>query len=236
MKDVIAVTIPRAMEEVSIKTVIETTECSMTCGIGSKIEKRCLVDRAGITQDCEVVRVECLSNWLCGIEVYTRKVGDLFTMDCQIPPTGTVGGSKLYYWKIAPGIISVNDHYFQPLKVRTSTIAFNSIQEKDAGTYRCDVQTEYDLKLVKRIYFGVRVITPGIIDISYDKYVINKQRLAAMAKGMTTKVVEKKAELYGGIYGYIGIGSAVGILTGLLVLLLVRCVSKREESDSAIEL
>ncbi|XP_044141652.1 transmembrane protein 81 [Bufo gargarizans] len=231
MEDLIAVTIPRAIETVSIRAVIETTECSVTCGIGSKVEKRCLVDRFGIHKDCEVVRVECLSNWLCGPQVSTLRVGDPFTMDCQMPPTGILGGRKIYYWRIAPGIISVNDNYFRPLKVWNSTIVFDSIQEKNAGTYRCDVQREDDLKLVKRIYFGIRIITPGIIDINYDKYLISKQKLAALAERLNAQDVLKKLELYGGGYTYVGIGSAVGIVTGLVILVLIRCTCRSKEKD-----
>ncbi|XP_075706820.1 transmembrane protein 81 [Rhinoderma darwinii] len=237
MEEFIAVTIPRQMESVSIGAIVEATECSVTCGIGSKIEKRCLVDRSGIQKDCEVVMVECLSNWLCGTQVNTVKVGDHLVMDCQIPPTGTAGGRKLYYWKIAHGIVSNNDLYFRPLKVRNSTIVFVSIEEKDAGTYRCDVQREDDLKLVKRSYFGVRIITPGIIDINYDKYLISKQKLAASAEGLLAQTVEQKVESKGGIY-YVGIGSGVGILTGMVVLLLIRCTirSKKEDFDISSKL
>lgn len=230
-EEFIPVTISREMESVSIKAVIETTECSVTCGIGSKVEKRCLVDRSGIQNDCEVVRIDCLSNWLCGIQVYTVKVGDNFTMDCQIPPTGTLGGRKLYYWRIAHGIVSINDNYFRPLKVGDPTIVYESIKEKDAGTYRCDVQREDDLKLVKRIYFGVRIITPGIIDINYDKYLIGKQKLSALAEAIDTQVSENKIALNGGIYTYVGIGSGVGILTGIAVLVLIRCTCKPKKMD-----
>ncbi|KAG8589379.1 hypothetical protein GDO81_006376 [Engystomops pustulosus] len=210
------------METASAQAVVETTECSVTCGVGSKTEKRCLVDRSGIQKDCELIRVECLSNWLCGLEAYTLRVGDYFTMDCQIPSTGTLGGPRHYYWKYAAGIITINDIYFRPVKNKNSTTVFESIEEKASGTYRCDVQNEVDLKIVKRIYYGVRIITPGIIDINYNKYLISKQKLASMAKELTNQDSEEKFELYGGIYTYVAIGSAVGILTGILVLVLIR--------------
>ncbi|KAG9485483.1 hypothetical protein GDO78_008522, partial [Eleutherodactylus coqui] len=227
-EDFVTVTIPSILENVSIRTVIETTECSVTCGIGSKIEKRCLVDRAGIQNDCEVVRVDCLRNWLCGIQIYTVKTGDNFIMDCQIPPTGTLGGRKLYYWRIARATVTTSERYFQPLKVTNYTLVFESIQEEDAGTYLCDVQREDDLKLVKRIYFGVKVIATGIMDIDFYKYVISKQQLTTLAEGLTTPVVEEKVELHGGIYSYVAIGSSVGLLAGIAVL-----VVSRSQKDSS---
>ncbi|XP_056414054.1 transmembrane protein 81 [Hyla sarda] len=230
-----AVTIPRELESVSVRAVLESTECSVTCGIGSKKEKRCLVDRSGI-QDCEEVIVDCFNNWQCGMEVYTVKVGDHFTMDCRIPSTGTLGGNKHYYWKIARGIVSNNEQYFRPLKIRNSTIIFESIQEKNAGTYCCDVHREDDLKLVKRIFFAVRIFTPDIIDINYDKYVISKQKLAVMAEGLTTEVGEQKVISNEELYTYVGIGSAVGLLAGVVILLLIRrtCRAKVEDNTSKL--
>ncbi|XP_069802462.1 transmembrane protein 81 [Dendropsophus ebraccatus] len=218
----IAVTIPRELESVSIRAVVETTECSVTCGLGSKVEKRCLVDRSGIQQDCEVVRVDCLTNWVCGMQVFTMKVGDRFSMDCHLPSSATRGGTKLYHWKVALGMVSNNDNRFRPLNNKNSTIVFESIQEKNAGTYRCDVQTEDDLKFVKRVYFAVRIFTPGIIDIDFDKYVINKQKLAVMAEGLTTQHVDNKVEADGGIsITYAGIASSAGLFTAIVVLVLV---------------
>ncbi|CAN2387562.1 transmembrane protein 81, partial [Pristimantis euphronides] len=220
------VTIPQALESVSVWMAVQTTECSVTCGIGSKLERRCLVDRSGIDKNCEVVRVECLSNWLCGMQLYTVKAGHRFSMDCQIAYNGTVGGRALYYWRVAMGFVTTMDSYFQPLNVKNSTIVFESIQEEDAGTYRCDVQREDDLKLVKRSYFGVQVITTDIIDINFHKYLISKEKLASLAGGVTTHVVKKKGELYGGTYTYVGIGCSVGILVGIIVVVLIRYTCK----------
>ncbi|KAM4046126.1 transmembrane protein 81 [Anomaloglossus baeobatrachus] len=234
------VTIPREWEGVSMMAVVETTECSVTCGTGTKREKRCLVDRSGHHTNCEVVMVECLSNWLCGTKVYTLRYGERLTMDCQIPMSSNfVGDLKFYYWKKAAGIVSVNDNYFRTLKVRNSSITFQSIQEKDAGTYRCDVQRNEDMKIVKRIYFAVRVITPGIIDINYDKNVISKTKLEALAQEHNRQGVKKFVEKYGGTSTYVVIGSTIGILMGIAVLMFCRCnftSTKNEDLESTTEL
>ncbi|XP_073525302.1 transmembrane protein 81 [Phyllobates terribilis] len=238
-REFFTVTIPQEWEGVSMRAVVETTECSVTCGTGSKREKRCLVDKDGVHTNCEVVMVECQSNWLCGTKVYTLRDGERLTMDCWIPTSSNfIGNLKFYYWKKAAGIVSVNDNYFRTLKVRNSSITFPSIQEKDAGTYRCDVQRNEDMKIVKRIYFAVSVITPGIIDINYDKNVINKTKLEALAQLHIPQGAKKLIEKYGGTSTYIVIGSAIGILIGVVVLVFSRCnfSSKNEDSNSATEL
>ncbi|XP_073443402.1 transmembrane protein 81 [Dendrobates tinctorius] len=227
------VAIPQEWEGVSMRAVVETTECSVTCGTGTKREKRCLVDRSGVHTNCEVVMVECLSNWLCGTEVYTLRDGERLTMDCRIPTSSNfVGDLKLYYWKKAAAIVSVNDNYFRTLKVRNSSITFQSIKEKDAGTYRCDVQRNGDMKIVKRIYFAVRVITPGIIDINFDKNVISKTKLEALAQEHNPLDAKKLIEKYGGTSTYVVIGSAIGILIGVVVLVFCRCYFRSKKEDS----
>ncbi|XP_069615865.1 transmembrane protein 81 [Ranitomeya imitator] len=232
-RELFTVTIPQEWEGVSMRAVVETTECSVTCGTGSKREKRCLVDRSGVHTNCEVVMVECLSNWLCGTKVYTLRDGERLTMDCQIPKSSNfISDLKFYFWKKAAGVVSVNDNYFRTLKVRDSSITFQSIQEKDAGTYRCDVQRDGDMKIVKRIYFAVRVITPGIIDINFDKNVISKTKLEALAQEHNSLGAKKLIEKYGRTSTYVIIGSAIGILIGIVVLVFCRCNFRSKNEDS----
>ncbi|XP_075053883.1 transmembrane protein 81-like [Mixophyes fleayi] len=207
---------------------VESTTCSVTCGLGRKTERRCTVEKSGSRHDCENVMVECVTGWLCGMHTYTLTVGQYFTIDCLSSEFEANVENMLYYWKIANGIVTTDDMLFRTLQARNYTIVFPDIQEKNAGTYRCDVQRVNDLKLVKRLYYGIKVISPNIVYLNYDKFLISKQKLEALAaqqEGLAANVTEDKVQRYSifkkRVYIMLGAGSCVGILAGIGVGILL---------------
>uniref|UniRef100_A0A8C5LUN5 Transmembrane protein 81 n=1 Tax=Leptobrachium leishanense TaxID=445787 RepID=A0A8C5LUN5_9ANUR len=221
------VTIPEQLKGVSVKMIIKSSPCSVTCGVGSKLEKQCIVDKYGIRSDCEEVQVKCVATWFCGMFTYTLRLGQSFTMDClSRDDYGAANQGVLYFWKIARGILTADDMLFELLETRTFSVTLSSIMEKDAGTYRCDVQNYYDQKLLKRIYYGIKVISPATFDLDYDKYLINKGQMETLAgqNSMTSNGndTEERIQMFSNrMYFIVGIGSGVGILAGIILAVVL---------------
>ncbi|KAM8977218.1 transmembrane protein 81 [Pelodytes ibericus] len=227
-----AVTIPEELKGVSARMVIDSSKCSVTCGVGTKVEERCLVEPSGDKKDCEEVTVKCVAAWLCGMFTYTLTIGQFFTIDCLSKNTDISNQDMLYYWRISRGILTTDDMLFRPLNIRTYAITFSSIQEKDAGTYRCDVQNVLDLKLVKRLFYGVKVVSPTIVNLNFDKFMSNKLQLEALAQQEELLAngnhTEEKVVIFGKrMYVIVGVGSGVGILGGVLIAIFLLCPPHR---------
>ncbi|NWI69098.1 TMM81 protein, partial [Todus mexicanus] len=218
------VTIPPELKNVAAKVAVNATSCSVTCGLGVKVEEMCEVTPAGERRNCTLRRSSCVISWNCGLLHFNVPVGKPFQLSCLASDEGGVdSGACSYKWRFAPGLITTNNLLFIPFRNPEPVFRLSSTEESDAGTYRCDVQMLKTLRIIKRIYFGVRVIPNDLADLNFEKFLTWEQKLAAdklegKAKNHTREEVQKQQhfkqeEL---LHAYlVGLGS--GVIGGVLV-------------------
>ncbi|NXI35445.1 TMM81 protein, partial [Galbula dea] len=177
LEDVI---IPAELKSVVAKVPINSTSCSVTCGLGVKLEEMCEVTATGERRNCTLQRTKCLSSWFCGLLHFTVPVGEPFQLSCLASDVVSFGSRDYSYgWRLAQGLITTNDVLFRPFQNPHSILRFSSTQESDAGTYCCDVHMLRAMKLVKRIYFGLRVIQTDLVQLNFDQSLTSEQQLVA---------------------------------------------------------
>lgn len=231
-----SVTIPKEMLTATARLSVSSTSCSVTCGLGYKAEEVCDIGSDGKRRSCTLRRSECLTNWICGVRHFTVLVGKPVKLRCLTSEEiGSESPSFSYSWRLARGIITTDDALFVPFKAPSYVIELSAAEEYDAGTYRCDVQLMKNYKLVKRIYFGLRVIPGNLVDLSFEKSLTEEQKLEA-EKDKTqqnTTVVHFKWHHYSWqrralVVFLVGIGSGVlgGVLLGTFFHSLLKNRSK----------
>lgn len=170
--------IPEKLQEAVGQVIVNATTCTVTCGLGSKEETVCEVGPDGVRRKCKSQRLECLTNWVCGMVHFTILVGKEFELSCLSSEILEIGQEAFRFtWKLARGIISTDDEVFKPFRALTHVVKFESAQEYDAGTYRCDVQLLKNLRLVKRLYFGLRVLPPNLVNLNFHQSLTEDQKL-----------------------------------------------------------
>ncbi|XP_063156158.1 transmembrane protein 81 [Candoia aspera] len=178
MASVGTITIPVKLRTATARVLISSTSCSVTCGMGYKVEETCQIGPKSERRYCDIKKVECLTNWICGMLHFTILVGKPFEFQCLSPAEiGPEIQSFSYSWRLARGIITTDDALFKPFKTTGFVIKLSPAKEYDAGTYRCDVQFMRTYKIVKRIYFGLRVIPGHLVDLNFDKSLTLEQHL-----------------------------------------------------------
>uniref|UniRef100_A0A8D0BW88 Transmembrane protein 81 n=1 Tax=Salvator merianae TaxID=96440 RepID=A0A8D0BW88_SALMN len=228
----VTVTIPKELITASGRVLVSCTSCSVTCGLGYKVEEICEVRPNGERRDCIQKRVECLTNWVCGMRHFTVPVGEPFELRCLSPEEiGPETQSFSYSWRLSRGIITTDDALFSPLKVPSFVLKLSPVEEYDAGTYRCDVQFMKNYRIVKRIYFGVRVIPGHLVDLNFDKSLTLEQMLGSEnEKNQTNTVTTPSQERWQSwrqraVFVFaVGIGS--GVVGGALLHTLLYCFLK----------
>ncbi|NWV89299.1 TMM81 protein, partial [Machaerirhynchus nigripectus] len=206
--------------------VVNSTPCSVTCGLGVKEERQCEVSPAGEHRNCSQVRSRCLRDWICGLRHLRVPEGKPFRLSCLSPDAASLEGQDFgYTWRFARGLITTNDLLFQPFRNPGPSLSFSPALESHSGTYRCDVQVLSSFQLVKRIYFGLRVIPRDLVDLDFQKSLTWEQQLAASGEepGNATGPAEperqhrgswEKQWLYEAVLG-IGSGAIMGFLLSL---------------------
>ncbi|NWR52425.1 TMM81 protein, partial [Regulus satrapa] len=160
--------------------VLNSTPCSVTCGLGTKEELRCEVTPAGERRGCSLERSRCLSDWICGLRHLSVPQGEPARLLCLSPDSaGPEGRNFSYTWRFAPGLITTNDLLFRPFPNPSPSLSFSPALESHSGTYRCDVQVLSSFQVVKRVYFGLRVIPRDLVDLDFQKSLTWEQQLAA---------------------------------------------------------
>ncbi|KFZ62917.1 Transmembrane protein 81, partial [Antrostomus carolinensis] len=206
------------------KVVVNTTSCSVTCGLGFKLEEMCEITPAGERRNCTLLRSDCLTSWVCGLLHFTIPVGKPFQFSCLTSDAvGFDSQAYSYTWRFAHGLITTNDVLFNRFKNPSSVISFSPIRESDAGTYRCDMQMLKTFRIIKRIYFGVRVIPKDLVDLNFQKSLTWEQKLAenkeeGNTESSTQEEVEEQQHFWQGelFYGcLVAVGS--GVTGGVLV-------------------
>ncbi|XP_063290878.1 transmembrane protein 81 [Pelobates fuscus] len=234
-----AITIPEKLQGISAKVVVKSSRCSSTCGVGTKTEKRCMIDKYNKRRKCEEVVVKCVIAFLCGMHTYTLTAGENFSINCLSKRNSDVQKDIKYYWQLSRGILTTDDNLFRPLKIFNYLIEFSPIKEKDAGTYRCDIQDISSSFLVKRIYFGIKVLSPDLLDLNFEKFVISKSDLKVLEKeelnNLKSNHTLNNISMYGrNMYIILGVGCGGGILGGILLavaLLRPSNITSKEDDE-----
>ncbi|XP_075398348.1 transmembrane protein 81 [Tenrec ecaudatus] len=170
--------VPEKLQETVEKVTVNATPCSVTCGLGYKEETVCEVGPDGVRRECKSRRLECLANWICGMLHFTIPMGKEFELSCLSADILEVGQEAFRFtWRLARGIISTNDELFRPFRTDSHFVKFAPAREFDSGTYRCDVQMLKDLKFVKRLYYGLRVLPPRLVKLNFDESLTEGQKL-----------------------------------------------------------
>lgn len=216
--------IPEKLQNTVGRVIVNTTACSVTCGLGYKEETSCVVGPYGLRRDCESQRLECLTNWICGMLHFTIDNGKEFELSCLSPDILNKGQEAFRFtWKFAQGIISTNDEIFKPFRANSPFLRFKPVYEYNSGTYRCDVQLLKNLKLVKRLYFGLRVLPPKLVNLNFQQSLTEDQKL--VDKGWEVNLdSESKPHLpvwQKKVTSALGIGIAAGVVGGVLVSIAV---------------
>ncbi|XP_037667941.1 transmembrane protein 81 [Choloepus didactylus] len=221
--------IPEKLQEAVGKVVVNTTTCTVTCGLGYKEETVCEVGPDGVRRKCKSQRLECLTNWICGMLHFTVPVGKEFALSCLSSDILDVGQEAFRFtWRLARGIISTDDEIFKPFRVNTHFVKFESAREYDSGTYRCDVQLLKNLKFVKRLYFGLRVIPPSLVNLNFDQSLTENQKL--VDEGLEVTLDNHSRPHHPGwkkkVVAALGVGVASGVAGGVLLSIVLWYVLK----------
>ncbi|XP_062247428.1 transmembrane protein 81 [Platichthys flesus] len=166
--------------EEQVEVVTDSSPCSATCGLGFKTQTLCLLrddqrateeepgskDGTEVSEECRVHKVTCQELWQCGLRTLTVTSGQRLEVDCLGDVMKAMGSvSWRVSWRFARGIISSDDSLFARWKPRQlHRLILDPVREEDAGTYLCEVQ-DGSFRRVKRVYWGVRVLPAGILDL-----------------------------------------------------------------------
>ncbi|XP_072774834.1 transmembrane protein 81 [Taeniopygia guttata] len=223
--------------------VVNSTPCSVTCGLGVQQEQLCEYSPAGERRNCSLVRSRCLREWICGLRHLSVPEGKPFQLTCLSPDAASLEGPNFgYTWRFAPGLITTNDLLFHPFHNSSPSLRFSPALESHSGTYLCDVQVLSSFQLVKRIYFGLRVIPRDLVDLDFQKSLTWEQQLAANgeeppenATGPTES--EKRWNFWEKQWFYevvLGVGS--GVIVGILFSLGLCCLGRICRNRAALEM
>ncbi|NXM00517.1 TMM81 protein, partial [Tyrannus savana] len=209
------------------RIAVNSTPCSVTCGPGLKVEEMCEVTPAGERRNCSLVGSYCLVGSLCGLRHLRAPAGRPLRLTCLAPGAPRPGNHTYRYtWGLARGLITTNDLLFQPLRNSSPALEFSPAREAHAGTYRCDVRLLGGPKLVKRVYFGLRVIPGDLVDLNFQQALSWEQKLVAhLQEGNGSR--EGRERFWGQeefAEAALGIGS--GVVGGVLLSLLLCCLQR----------
>ncbi|NWJ11281.1 TMM81 protein, partial [Crypturellus undulatus] len=173
------ITIPEELKTVVAQVPVNATSCSVTCGLGFKVEELCVLTPAGERSNCSLRTSDCVASWLCGLRHVSAPAGSTLQLSCLgTEAAGVESQAYVYTWRLSPGLVTTNDGLFKPYKNPGPVVRLSPAREADAGTYRCDVQVAKTLRLVKRLYFGVRVIQSDLVDLNFQKSLTLEQQIA----------------------------------------------------------
>ncbi|XP_036129578.1 transmembrane protein 81 [Molossus molossus] len=212
--------IPEKLQKAVGRVTVNATTCTVTCGLGYKEETVCEVGPDGVRRRCKSQRLECLTNWICGMLHFTVFTGKEFELSCLSSDILEIGQEAFWFsWRLARGVISTDDELFKPLRARAHFVKFTSAQEYDSGTYRCDVQLLKNFRLVKRLYFGLRVLPPNLVNLDFHQSLTEDQRLISegLEVNLDSYVNPHRPPWKKKVAVALGIGVASGVIGCVLV-------------------
>ncbi|XP_019722742.1 transmembrane protein 81 [Hippocampus comes] len=170
------------VEKVQLQVVVNSTLCSVTCGMGIKVHTVCTMkdgekavektkgsaEAVEAMEQCHDVKVKCRESWQCGLKTVTVTTGEKLKLDCLVEDTKKMEHSWRVTWHRATGVISSDDLLFARWdNPQLDLVILNPVREEHAGTYRCDV-LDANFRRLKTVYWGVRVLPKGILNLDYD--------------------------------------------------------------------
>ncbi|KAF4018231.1 TMEM81 [Cervus elaphus hippelaphus] len=230
--------IPEKLQEAVGKVVVNATTCTVTCGLGFKEETVCEVGPDGVRRKCKSQRLECLTSWVCGMLHFTVLIGKEFKLSCLSPDILEIGQEAFRFtWRLARGIISTDDEVFKPFQASSYFIKFQSIQEYDSGTYQCDVQLLKNLRLVKRLYFGLRVLPPNLVNLNFNQSLTEHQKLVdeGLEVSLDNYSRPQPPPWRKKVAVAVGVGVAGGVTAGVLVSTALCGGLRAAHSSSSLE-
>ncbi|XP_054418863.1 transmembrane protein 81 [Pteronotus mesoamericanus] len=216
--------IPEKLQKAVGKVIVNATTCTVTCGLGYKEETVCEVGPDGMRRKCKSQRLECLTNWICGMLHFTILKGKEFELSCLSSDILEVGQEAFRFtWRLARGIISTDDEIFKPFRGSSHFVKFESAQEYDSGTYRCDVQLLKNLRLVKRLYFGLRVLPPNLVNLNFHQSLTDDQKTVdeGLEVNLDTHPRPYRPLWRKKVAIALGLGIASGVIGGMLVSIVL---------------
>jgi hypothetical protein len=230
--------IPKKLQEAVGEVIVNATTCTVTCGLGYKEETICEVGPDGVRRKCKSQRLECLTNWICGMHHFTILVGEEFELSCLSSDILEIGQEAFRFtWRLARGIISINDEVFKPFRANSYFIRFKPAQEYDCGTYRCDVQLLKNLRLVKRVYFGLRVLPPQLVNLNFQQSLTEDQKL--LDEGLEVNLDNHSKPYHPKwqkkVASAVAVGIAIGMVGGVLVSIALCNVLRGISSNDSLK-
>ncbi|NXR06643.1 TMM81 protein, partial [Semnornis frantzii] len=224
------ITIPAELRTSILKIAVNSTPCSVTCGVGFKLEQVCDVTGAGERRNCTVQRSTCLASMMCGLLHLAVPVGKPLQLSCL--PSDVVAaanGAYRYRWSLAPGVITINKLLLKPFHASDPVLSFSSVREADAGTYQCDVQRLKSFQVIKRVYFGVTVIQDDMADLNFDNSLTWEQKVAGnkqegSPKNSTQEEVQSQKQGKSLVLYWVGLGC--GVTGGVILSLVAACLCR----------
>lgn len=216
--------IPKKLQEAVGKVVVNATTCTVTCGLGYKEETVCEVGPDGVRRKCRAQRVECLTSWACGMLHFTVLTGTGLELSCLSPDILAVGREAFRFtWRLARGIISTDDELFRPFRAASHAVRLEPAREYDSGTYRCDVQLLRNLRLVKRLYLGLRVLPPDLVRLRFHQSLTEEQKLvdAGLEVDLGSHSRPRRPPWRRKVAVALGVGITSGVTGSVLVSLVV---------------
>ncbi|KAM9785931.1 transmembrane protein 81 [Neosynchiropus ocellatus] len=163
----------------SMEAVVNSTPCSVTCGVGIQTKTQCSVKNGRMTseEECRLKKVVCLQSAQCGISTVTVTAGQRVDIDCIGEVRELMENISLRVeWRHARGLVTIDDSLFAHWNASPEErLILDPVSEADAGTYRCLVLNS-ESRRVKRIYWGVRVVPEGFINLDYESAVAQWER------------------------------------------------------------
>ncbi|XP_072615523.1 transmembrane protein 81 [Vulpes vulpes] len=229
--------IPKRLQQAVGRVIVHTTTCTVTCGLGYKEETVCEVGPDGVRRKCTFQRLECLTNWICGMLHFTVVIGRKFQLSCLSSDILAVGKEAFRFtWRFARGIISTDDEIFKPFQVDSHFVRFESVQEYDAGTYRCDVQLLKNFRFVKRLYFGLRVLPSNLVNLNFHQSLTENQKL--VDKGLEVNLDNGSKPYHPWkktVAVAVGIGMASGMVGAVLVIIALGSGLRKINGGAGLE-
>lgn len=177
------------LEKISTWVIKRSFPCSTTCGLGIRTQELCPIrgTRNISSTSCKLRTVRCLDTWQCGLKTQTATAGQRLVLDCLEEVMEAMGRfAFVVSWRFARGVITSDDSLFTRYEVLSlDKVVLDPLREEDSGTYRCDV-LDTDKRRVKRMYKGVKVLSPNELNLDFAKGLIHWEDPESLISNITT--------------------------------------------------
>ncbi|XP_054912897.1 transmembrane protein 81 [Poeciliopsis prolifica] len=231
-------------DKVPLEVITESSLCSVTCGLGIKTQTLCVVkdgkaamevnpqekdsNRTSISKTCRSQQVQCVESWQCGLKTMTVTSGQRVEIDCLGEIMAAMGAySWRVSWRYARGVISSDDSLFDRWKAPDlHRVVLDPVREKDAGTYRCEVQ-DINYRKKKTVYWGVRVLPEGVVNLDYQSSLSQWDVSGRGTDGSgVLQLAAGRVLLYAVVICFILTGFCIGLI---FLYKTVRCIRQQNE-------